>query len=168
MRFNGFSDFNHCFCATRSRIKDCGSIRPLSVWGVSIVACVPGNGRVWSSQDNVERMEPWSVQSARETDAMEKLMLNHRKDRDDWQVKTGWYTWAKMAWNSAISLSLRDGKRTKWFPVYRLLLKRQKISLMRNLVNPICSFRRGKNPAKGINGIEGRGCFKKRMLDCNG
>ena len=25
---------------------DCGSIRPLSVWGVSIVACVPGNGRV--------------------------------------------------------------------------------------------------------------------------
>jgi hypothetical protein len=33
-------------CDKKSCIKDYGPIRPLSVWGVSNVACVPGNGRV--------------------------------------------------------------------------------------------------------------------------
>jgi len=65
-----------------------------------------------------KRMEPWSVQSARETDAMEKLTLNHRKDRENKQVKTGWYTWAKMAWNPAIPVEGWNGKQTKWFSVY--------------------------------------------------
>ena len=43
-----------------------------------------------------------------------------------------------------------------------------------NLVNPICSsvfFRKkkkGRDSAKRINGIEGRGFSKKRMLFCNG
>jgi hypothetical protein len=32
-----------------------------------------------------------------------------------------------------------------------------------NLVNPICSFKKkGRDPVKGINGIEGRGFSKKR------
>jgi len=46
-----------------------------------------------------------------------------------------------------------------------------------NLVNPICSFffkkkkkkkKKGRDPVKGINGIEGRGFSKKRTPICNG
>jgi len=59
------------------------------------------------------------------------------------------------------------------FPVYRWLLQRQKkkkkkkISQLRNLVIRMHSLR-GMKVARPTNGVDGRGCFKKRMPACNG
>jgi hypothetical protein len=72
-----------------------------------------------------------------------------------------------MAWNLAILVYPQDSKRTKRFPVYRWLLKRQ-IIFDTELGKPYMLLKIGKDPVRGINGIEGRGCFKKRMLACNG
>jgi len=72
-----------------------------------------------------------------------------------------------MAWNLAILVSMQDSKRTKRFPVYRWLLKRQIIFDM-ELGKPYMLLKKvGKDPVKGIKGIEGKGCFKKRMPGCN-
>ncbi len=54
----------------------------------------------------------------------------------------------------------------KWFSAYRWLLKHSQLSIIYNLVNPICS-RMGRNSVRGNNDIEGRGESKKRMIMCN-
>jgi len=46
--------------------------------------------------------------------------------------------------------------------------KASKVSLVRNLVTRIHSSKRGMEVARPTNGVDGRGCFKKRMSVCNG
>src|SRR5660398_145841 len=94
-----------------------------------------------------------------------------------------------MAWNPAILVFTQDGKRTHGFrstddsysakkkkkkTVSGLKMtpkapkkKKKKIPQLRNLVTRIHSLR-GMKVARPTNGVDGRGCFKKRMLACNG
>ncbi len=53
------------------------------------MACVPGNRKVWSPWDNVEKNGTLNCSNCKGKDAMEKQTLNHRKDRNEEQVKTG-------------------------------------------------------------------------------
>jgi hypothetical protein len=46
--------------------------------------------------------------------------------------------------------------------------KTSKVSLIRNLVTRIHSSKRGMEVVRPTNGADGRGCFKKLMLVCNG
>src|SRR5660398_202313 len=96
-----------------------------------------------------------------------------------------------MAWNPAILVFTQGGKRTHGFrstddsysakkkkkkttafPA-KISIKNQKkkkkkkIPQLRNLVTRIHSLR-GMKVARPTNGVDGRGCFKKRMLACNG
>src|SRR5660398_264490 len=95
-----------------------------------------------------------------------------------------------MAWNPAILVFTQDGKRTHGFrstddsysakkkkkktqfsckkrPPKPQKKKKKKIPQLRNLVTRIHSLR-GMKVARPTNGVDGRGCFKKRMLACNG
>jgi hypothetical protein len=79
-----------------------------------------------------------------------------------------------MAWNPAILVFTQDGKRTHGsrstdgsYSAKKKKKKKKKISQLRNLVTRIHSLR-GMKVARPTNGVDGRGCFKKRMLACNG
>src|SRR5660397_232501 len=95
-----------------------------------------------------------------------------------------------MAWNPAILVFTQDGKRTHGFRStddsysakkktkktsfqYKKdhkktkKKKKKKIPQLRNLVTRIHSLR-GMKVARPTNGVDGRGCFKKRMPACNG
>src|SRR5660398_263429 len=96
-----------------------------------------------------------------------------------------------MAWNPAILVFTQDGKRTHGFrstddsysakkkkkkrkhgsrlknTTNSTKKKNKKIPQLRNLVTRIHSLR-GMKVARPTNGVDGRGCFKKRMLACNG
>src|SRR5660397_187022 len=96
-----------------------------------------------------------------------------------------------MAWNPAILVFTQDGKRTHGFrstddsysakkkkkkikvsgiqrkPKKQKKKKKKKIPQLRNLVTRIHSLR-GMKVARPTNGVDGRGCFKKRMPACNG
>jgi len=100
------------------------------------------NGRVWSSQDNVEKNGTLICSTCKGKDAMEKQTLNHRKDRNERQVKTGWYTWAKTARNPAILVH-----NTRWqtdiaISGLQMAPKAPKVSLIRNLVTRIHSLKK--------------------------
>ena len=64
------------------------------------------------------------------------------------------------------------GITTEWqademIPGLKRAPKASKVSPIRNLVTRIHSLR-GMKVARPTNGVDGRGCFKKRMLACNG
>jgi hypothetical protein len=46
--------------------------------------------------------------------------------------------------------------------------KASKVSLIRNLVTRMHSSKRGMEVTRPTNGVDGRGCFKKRTPACNG
>ena len=52
-------------------------------------------------------------------------------------------------------------------PGLQMAPKAPKISQLRNLVTRMHSLR-GMKVARPTNGVDGRGCFKKRMPACNG
>ena len=73
-----------------------------------------------------------------------------------------------MAWNPAI-LDLSTGRQTdKAIPGLQMAPKASKVSQIWNLVTRIHSSKRGMEIVRPTNGVDGRGCFKKRMLACNG
>jgi len=65
------------------------------------------------------------------------------------------------------------GITTEWqademIPGLKRAPKASKVSPIRNLVTRIHSSKRGMEIVRSTNGVDGRGCFKKRMLACNG
>jgi hypothetical protein len=72
-----------------------------------------------------------------------------------------------MAWNPAI-LALSTGWQTdKAIPGLQMAPKASKVSQIWNLVTRIYSSKRGMEIVRSTNGVDGRGCFKKRMPACN-
>ena len=57
----------------------------------------------------------------------------------------------------------------KVIPGLQMAPKASKVSSIRNLVTRIHSLKKkGMKIARSTNGVDGRGCFKKRMPGCNG
>ena len=72
-----------------------------------------------------------------------------------------------MAWNPAIPGFYTGWQTDTTVPGLQMPPKAPKISQLRNLVTRIHSLR-GMEVVRLTNGVDGRGCFKKRMPVCNG
>ncbi len=72
-----------------------------------------------------------------------------------------------MAWNLVILVISTGWQTDVTVPGLKMASKAPKVSLIRNLVTRIRSSR-GMEVARPTNGVDGKGCFKKRTPACNG
>ena len=72
-----------------------------------------------------------------------------------------------MARNLAILAQSTGWQTDKAIPGLQMAPKASKVSQIRNLVTCMHPSKRGMKIVRSTNGVDGRGCFKKRMLARN-